>query len=206
MDAPLSLSALVEQVRSCEACSGMRFSHVLGAANGPARARVMFIGEAPGRLGAGRSGVPFLGDESGRRFEAFLSLIGLSRSEVFVTNAILCNPVDEGGRNRRPRASEVQRCLPFLRAQLLIVEPQVVVALGQVALDALDRIEAHGLSLREACGQACDWFGRVLVPLYHTGRRATVHRADALQREDWLRLGALVAGRVSGWRTDKRMA
>lgn len=192
-DAPSRLQALVDKVHACEACSEMRFSHVLGASNGPARARVMFVGEAPGRLGAGRSGVPFMGDESGRRFEAFLSLTGLSRSEVFVTNAILCNPVDEGGRNRRPRVSEVQRCLPFLRAQVLAVDPRLVVALGQVALDALNRIEAHRLGLREACGQRHDWFDRMLVPLYHTGRRATVHRSDALQREDWLRLRALLA-------------
>ena len=182
----------MERVAACEACSAMRFSHVLSAANGPAGAHVIFVGEAPGRLGAGRSGVPFHGDESGRRFEAFLALAGLSRDEVFVTNALLCNPVDEQGRNRRPTASEVHRCLPFLRDQLHAVDPAVVVALGQVALAALGRIEAHGLSLRLDCGQAHDWFGRRLVPLYHTGRRATVHRSDALQQGDWRRLRSLV--------------
>ena len=172
----------------------MRYSHVLGPANGPALPGkgVMFVGEAPGRLGAGRSGVPFLGDESGRRFESLLDLAGLRRDAVFVTNAVLCNPVDERGRNRRPRAADVARCLPFLRAQIEVVDPEVVVALGGVALAALGRVEAHGLSLREHAGAWVPWFGRRLAVLYHPGRRALVHRGEAQQRADWLRLRGVI--------------
>jgi uracil-DNA glycosylase family 4 len=184
---------LIERVRACEACPQVRFSHVLGPANGPATARVLFVGEAPGRLGAGRSGVPFRGDESGRRFEALLALAGLTRDEVFVTNALLCNPVDAAGRNRRPRVSDVRRCLPFLTEQLGVIDPAVVVALGEVALQALGRIEAHEARLRSHAGQAVEWYGRLLVPLYHPGRRALVHRAEAAQREDWLALTRIVA-------------
>jgi uracil-DNA glycosylase family 4 len=186
------LAALRGRVDRCFVCAGMRYSHVLGAANGPLGARVMFVGEAPGRLGAGRSGVPFLGDESGRRFESLLAVAGLHRDEVFVTNAVLCNPVDGMGRNRRPRLSEIDRCAGFLRQQLEAVDPEVVVALGGVALAALGRIEPHALSLRERCGAPIDWFGRRLVALYHPGRRALVHRAETEQRADWLRLGALL--------------
>jgi len=166
----------------------MRFSHVLGPANGPSRARYLFVGEAPGRLGAGRSGVPFLGDESGRRFAALLAHVGLRREEVFVTNAVLCNPVDGRGRNRRPRAADLKRCAAFLRAQLAAVDPAVVVALGGVALAALGRIEPHGLRLSEDCARPVAWLDRRLVALYHPGRRALVHRADTRQREDWLSL------------------
>jgi uracil-DNA glycosylase family 4 len=165
---------------------------VLGPANGNPEADVMFVGEAPGRLGAGRTGVPFSGDESGRRFEAFLAIAGLRRHDVFVTNALLCNPLDDLGRNRRPLLSEVRRCLPFLRQQVLAVDASVVVALGDVALRALALIEPHGASLREHRGQAVPWFGRALVPLYHPGRRSTVQRRDEHQRGDWLRLGQLL--------------
>jgi uracil-DNA glycosylase family 4 len=154
----------------------------------------MFVGEAPGRLGAGRSGVPFHGDESGRRFESLLATAGLSRTDVFVTNVLLCNPVDDLGRNRRPRASDIERCLPFLEAQIGIVNPATIVALGGVALEALSRIEAHGLRLRDRPGDAIEWAGRQLVALYHPGRRAIVHRSEVRQRQDWLALGLLVNG------------
>lgn len=173
----------------------MRYTHVLGAMNGPVPARVMFVGEAPGRLGAGRTGIPFSGDESGRRFEAFLALAGLRREEVFVTNAVLCNPVSRAGNNRRPLASEVARCAGHLRAQIDAVQPEVVVALGEVALGALARVEAHGLSLRDAVGVKTPWGGRTLVALYHTGRRAAVHRRDELQQADWRALAELVSRR-----------
>jgi len=187
------LDGLIDEVRECFACDSMTHCHTLGASNGPPRARVLFVGEAPGRYGAGRSGVPFHGDESGRRFESLLAVAGLTRDDVFVTNAVLCNPLDASGRNRRPNTSEVARCGAFLRRQIEVVGPEVVVALGVVALEALGRIEAHGVTLREECGRSAGWLGRRLVALYHPGRRALVHRDEASQREDWRRLGELVS-------------
>ena len=187
-----SLESLAEQVSACFACDSMAHCHTLGPANGSSLARVLFVGEAPGRYGAGRSGVPFHGDESGRRFESLLASANLTRDEVFVTNAVLCNPLDAGGRNRRPKASEIARCSGFLRAQIEAIDPQIVVALGEVALQALGRIEAHSLTLREDCGYPVEWLGRCMVTLYHPGRRALVHRNEASQRDDWRRLEELV--------------
>jgi uracil-DNA glycosylase family 4 len=195
--------ALVADVQACTACERMLHSHVLGAGNGDRKANVMFVGEAPGRLGAGRTGVPFYGDESGRRFEAFLEIAGLTRAEVFVTNAILCNPLDLKQRNRRPLTSEVRRCLPFLAAQMRAVDPEVVVSLGDVALFALGLVDAHGATLRGDCGDELAWAGRTLVPLYHPGRQSTLHRADALQREDWQRLGEMLERRQRRGATSK---
>jgi len=186
-----AFAGLVDDVQACFACESMAHCHTLGPANGSPAARVLFVGEAPGRFGAGRSGVPFLGDQSGRRFESLLEAAGLRRDEVFVTNAVLCNPLDASGRNRRPKASEVERCGRFLRRQVEVIDPGLVVALGGVALDALGRIEPHGLSLRDGCAQPAAWCGRALVAVYHPGRRALVHRSEALQQQDWRELGAL---------------
>lgn len=186
-----ALKTLIEDVEACFACESMAHCHTLGAANGRARARVLFVGEAPGRYGAGRSGVPFHGDESGRRFESLLAVAGLSRADVFVTNAVLCNPLDAEGRNRRPKASEIERCGGFLRRQIEVIDPAIVVALGGVALQALGRIEPHDATLRGGVGQAVEWLGRWMVPLYHPGRRALVHRDEAAQTEDWRRLGEM---------------
>jgi uracil-DNA glycosylase family 4 len=188
-----ALDALVREVSACFACGPMAHCHTLGRSNGPPDARVLFVGEAPGRLGAGRSGVPFEGDQSGRRFETLLAAAGLERRCVFVTNAVLCNPLDASGRNRRPLISEVARCLPFLRQQIEAVDADFVVALGGVALAALARLAPHGLSLRRDCGRPLRWHGRTLVPLYHPGRRALVHRPEGLQLDDWRRLGEIVS-------------
>jgi uracil-DNA glycosylase family 4 len=186
-----AFATLLLDVQSCFACAGMAHCHTLGEANGSPGANVLFVGEAPGRFGAGRSGVPFHGDESGRRFEALLAVAGLKREDVFITNAVLCNPLDAAGRNRRPKASEVRGCSDFLRRQIEAIDPALVVALGGIALDALGRIETHALTLREGCGQPVEWLSRTLVAMYHPGRRALVHRGEALQAADWRALGEL---------------
>src|SRR3990172_11136166 len=130
-----SLEELASHVQSCFSCRGMDYVHLLGEANGPAPAKVMFIGEAPGRLGAARAGVPFTRDQSGLRFQRLLEAAGLRREEVFVTNALLCNPL-RNGRNRPPRRREIANCAGWLRAQLDVVRPAAVVTLGAAALEA----------------------------------------------------------------------
>lgn len=170
----------------------MRHVDALGPANGPVPAPVMCVAEAPGRLGAAVTGVPLTRDIAGRRFEAFLSLAGLRRADVFVTNAVLCLPLDAWGRNRRPTPAEVAACAPFLCAQLALVQPRIVLALGATALAALARIEPHGASLARDAGRALPWRGGWLVPLYHPAFRSTVHRAHRLQEDDWRRAGRFV--------------
>ncbi|HMS60607.1 MAG TPA: uracil-DNA glycosylase family protein [Tepidiformaceae bacterium] len=160
-------------------------SAVLGPANGGLVAEVLFVGEAPGRLGAGRTGVPFSGDESGKRFDQLLASAGLSRERVFVTNAVLCLPLDARGRNRAPARTEVRACAPWLEATLGLVRAPVVAALGATALAALGCIEPHGLTLGQAAGTCHPWRGRRLVPLYHPSRQAEIHRPWARQVEDW---------------------
>ncbi len=167
---------------------------VLGPGNGVAPAAVLFIGEAPGRLGAGRTGIPFSGDESGRRFEALLAEAGLTRSDTFVTNAVLCLPLDAAGHNRRPLASEWRSCSAHLATTMERVQPRFVVTLGAIALTALGRLQPHGLKLQAIVGQPAPWAGRTLVALYHPGRQAQLHRAWAAQQEDWRALGRLIRG------------
>jgi len=158
---------------------------VLGPGSGRPGARWLFVGEAPGRRGAGRTGIPFLGDESGRRFERLLEAAGLRRDEVFVTNAVLCLPLDGVGRNRTPSPAELRACAPLLAATLDLVAPATVVALGAAALAALDGIEWHGLRLKDSVAARVPWRGTVLVPLYHPSRQAELHRPWERQLADW---------------------
>ena len=96
---------LVEAARACRRCPRMEGrTRAIGPENGPLDARVLFVAEAPGRLGADRTGVPLSGDQTGRNFDALLVSAGIDRRRLFVTNAVLCNPRRPDGRNDRPRA------------------------------------------------------------------------------------------------------
>lgn len=146
----------------------------------------MFIGEAPGRQGGDRTRVPFSGDQSGRNFERYIASINLSREEIFITNSALCNPRKSSGANRSPTKAEVANCSRFLRRQIEIIDPPVVVTLGAVSLAALRSIEYHEFSLKEAVGQVYEWSGRLLVPLYHPSPQVIAsHRREAAQLRDY---------------------
>jgi len=146
----------------------------------------MFIGEAPGRKGADRTRVPFSGDQSGKNFDRFLASIGLSRADIFITSAALCNPRSESGANRKPGKTELANCSDFLRRTMEIVNPAVVVTLGSVALEALKSISPHDLSLKESVRQVHSWDGRVLVPVYHPSPQVLAsHRREAEQLRDY---------------------
>src|SRR5918999_963366 len=174
MPEPAAFEELCREVAGCRRCASMEGRRrVLSPANGQPGARVMFVAEAPGRLGAERTGVPLSGDRTGRRFETLLALAGWRRSDVFVTNAVLCNPRGaDGRRNRPPSAAEIAACRDHLRSQLAVVAPLVVVPLGAVALRALDALAPHGLALADSVGRPWSWDGRWLFPLYHPGERA----------------------------------
>lgn len=158
---------------------------MLGAGCGSLSARVIFIGEAPGRLGADTSELPFHGDKSGHNFEALLEQVGLSRYDAFVTNAVLCNPKDLNGNNATPSPTEISHCSPFLKEQLDLVDSPVVVTLGAVALRATSLVSPHTLTLKESVRKSHQWSGRQLVPAYHPGQRAMVHRSFANQLADY---------------------
>lgn len=170
----------------------MTHAHVLSDANGPLDARVLFVAEAVGRRGGAVTGVPLTRDETGRRFTRLLALAGIERDDCFITNAVLCNPVDGGGRNRTPLQSEVARCRPYLARTIEVVRAPVIVTLGRIALESLRVIEPHCANLSTHTASPLAWRGRTLVPMYHPGRQAALHRGDAAQEDDWRRLGQLV--------------
>ena len=154
--------------------------------NGDVTARVMFVGEAPGRQGGDRTRVPFSGDQSGRNFQRYIDSIGLARSELFITNAVLCNPRKSSGANRPPTRREIANCSEYLRRLVELIDPAVVVTMGRVALKAVGRIAPHDLSLRESTGRVESWAGRLIVPLYHPSPQVLAsHRREAEQLADY---------------------
>ena len=178
---------LVAEAARCTLCPAMcERTSVLSELNGPLAARIMFIGEAPGRKGADRTRVPFSGDQSGKNFDRFLASIGLSRTQIFITSAALCNPRTDSGANRKPGKLELTNCSEFLRRTIEIIDPAVIVTLGSVALEALKLIAPHDLSLKQSAATVQSWDGRVLVPIYHPSPQVLAsHRREAEQLRDY---------------------
>ena len=185
---------LVNEAAECTLCPAMcGRSAVLSELNGSPEVRIMFIGEAPGRKGADRTRVPFSGDQSGANFDRFLSSINLTREEIFITSAALCNPRSESGANRKPTQKELANCSTFLRRTIELIDPRVIVTLGSVALEALKRIQYHELSLKESAARIHAWNERVLVPIYHPSPQVLAsHRREAEQLRDYQVVGKAV--------------
>ena len=178
---------LASEAASCTRCPAMcGRSAVLSNLNGSPEARIMFIGEAPGRKGADRTRIPFSGDQSGANLDRFLASIDLRREQIFITSAALCNPRSDSGANRRPTQKELANCSDFLRRTIDLIDPRVIVTLGSVALEALKRIQYHELNLKESAAQIHSWHERTLVPIYHPSPQVLAsHRREAEQLRDY---------------------
>lgn len=139
---------------------------VLVFGEGPLRARVMLVGEAPGEREA-LEGRPFVG-RAGKNLDGFLEGAGIRRSELYVTNAVKFRPVrvSAAGRtvNRTPTQEEVRIFAPWLRREIELVRPECVVTLGNVALRA---VTGERLTIGEAHGRFLEADGFPLLPMYH---------------------------------------
>lgn len=184
---------LVARVQDCSLCTRMgRRRRVLSPLNGSLESQVVFIAEAPGRLGADKFGIPLFGDQTGRNFEWLISNAGIRREDIFITNAVLCNPRDQNGNNDSPTVLEVNNCSVHLKETLDIIRPKYVVPLGKAALTALRLIHPLDIKLSEGVGQLFPWKGCQVYPLYHPAPRAFIWRPKHKQEEDYLALGNLL--------------
>jgi DNA polymerase len=152
------LAVLAAEAASCTRCglAAGRTNVVFGT--GDPNAGVMIVGEGPGRH-EDEQGLPFVGP-SGRLLDQLLGEIGLERSAVYIANVVKCRPPG----NRDPREDEIEACKPYLRSQLALVDPRVVVTLGNFASKLLLRTSVGITRLR---GHAYPWWGRDLVPTFH---------------------------------------
>lgn len=128
---PAALSALSSRAAACTACALHENRSCSVFSSGPADSRLVLLGEAPGAH-ENASGRPFCG-RSGRLLDEALEHAGISRSEVYVCNAVKCRPPG----NRPPTRTELAACRPFLVEQLSLVSPALVITLGASALRSL---------------------------------------------------------------------
>ena len=179
-----SLEALKAEVLPCTRCklAETRTQVVFGEGN--PRARVFFIGEAPGAH-EDRTGRPFVG-RAGQLLDRIIeNAMGLRREEVFIGNVNKCRPPG----NREPAPDEVAACLPYLKEQVSIIRPEVIVTLGRVAVGNL---LGTSLPMRELRGMTLDYQGIPVVATWHPAYLLRNPSAKAGAWEDIKRVNSLL--------------
>lgn len=126
---------------------------------GDRHARLMFVGEAPGK-NEDLQGEPFVG-AAGKLLDELLGEIGIRRDEVYIANVLKCRPPG----NRDPRPDEIDACKGYLREQIRLIQPEVVVTLGNFATKLLLRTETGITRLRGTKYRW--WLGATLIPTFH---------------------------------------
>ena len=170
-----SLRALREAAAGCRGCHLWRHATQTVFGEGLKRARLMLVGEVPGDR-EDRQGKPFVGP-AGRELDKALIEVGIDRAEVYVTNVVKHFAFEERGKrrlHRTPRTFEVQACRPWLDAELAVVKPEALVALGATAGKSLF---GSGFKLTQARGRPIE---SDVAPF----ASATVHPSAILRHPD----------------------
>jgi DNA polymerase len=158
-DRQAGLDKIASTVAACQRCplGQSRMRTVPGQGN-PCSPEILFIGDAPGTE-EDSQGLAFVG-EAGQLLTKMINAMGFTREQVFITNICKCRPPG----NRHPTLDEMQACLPYLHAQLAIIRPKTIVALGASAVNGLLDTQAGMTRLR---GQWTRYGDAPLMPTFH---------------------------------------
>lgn len=182
------LEKIVQEINACQKCPLYKTATnaVPGAPN--PNAEIVFIGEAPGYW-EDQKGLPFVG-AAGNLLNKLLMEINMKREDVFICNILKHRPPD----NRDPEPSEITACTPFLKKQLLVIKPKVVITLGRFAMNYfipdvyISRV--HGRPVKVS------WEGLelLIIPMYHPA--AAFRRGEVMKdlREDFLKIPGIISG------------
>ena len=155
------MRTLEEAAREAAGCTKCRLSEgrtqvVYGVGN--PHADLMFVGEGPGFY-EDKQGEPFVG-AAGQLLNRMLGEIGFAREDAYIANVVMCRPPG----NRDPRPDEIEACTPWLMEKLELIDPRVVVTLGNFATRfVLDTAS----SISRVRGQRFTWRGRTVIPTFH---------------------------------------
>lgn len=169
----LQLKELVEEVTNCTKCplAQSRTHVVFGEGN--LHARLMFVGEGPGK-DEDLQGRPFVG-RAGQLLDAMLEAIDIKRAEVYITNIVKCRPPN----NRVPAPAEARACLPYLRNQVAIVKPKIIVCLGATAAKYI--IDPN-FKITQQRGQWIERKGYYIIATFHP---AAILRDPSKKKPAW---------------------
>lgn len=172
---------LRQQCMSCRACglADTRTNVVFGV--GDPRAEVLLVGEAPG-ASEDRQGEPFVG-AAGKLLDDMLAMIGLRRQQIYITNSVKCRPPQ----NRDPLNTEQDACIGYLRTQVALIRPKIIVCLGRIAACRLIR---EDFKITKEHGQWVQKSGVWMTAVYHP---AAILRDPSKRPDTFLDLKAIEA-------------
>ncbi|NOX97733.1 MAG: uracil-DNA glycosylase [Nitrospirae bacterium] len=147
-----------EEIENCQKCSLGRSRTNLVFGTGDEKAKIIFVGEAPGYY-EDQKGEPFVG-AAGKLLTGLLEKIGLKRSDVYIANVLKCRPPE----NRNPSPEEIEACKPYLLKQIEIIKPKVVCTLGNFATQTILGKKVPITKVKARPAQVKDF---LVFPLYH---------------------------------------
>ncbi|HET8773226.1 MAG TPA: uracil-DNA glycosylase [Thermoanaerobaculia bacterium] len=173
--------SLRAEALACTKCrlAGGRKNVVFGVGN--PNADLMFVGEAPGRDEDER-GEPFVG-RAGQLLTDIIKAMKLTRDDVYIANVIKCRPPE----NRNPEPDELDACRPFIRRQVELIQPKVIVTLGRFGLQSLTE---KGYGISAVRGKWLEYDGIKLMPTYHP---AYLLRNPAAKKDVWADMKKVMA-------------
>jgi DNA polymerase len=177
------LQQIADEVRACTACRLYQSAMRAVPGEGPADAKVMFIGEAPG-FNEDRQGRPFVG-AAGQFLEELLGVAGLRRSDVFIANVIKHRPPN----NRDPEPDEIAACSQFLDRQIQALNPLVIVTLGRFSMARW----FPGEKISRIRGQPRWIDGRMIIPMMHPAAALHQPQYRAMIEADFRKLPEFIA-------------
>ncbi|MFH0958743.1 MAG: uracil-DNA glycosylase [Pseudomonadota bacterium] len=178
------LLAIREKIGDCHRCSLSEGRTNLVFGEGSPTARLMFVGEGPG-ADEDREGRPFVG-RAGQLLTRMIKAMGLERAEVYIANVVKCRPPG----NRDPEQSEIEKCLPFLQAQIEAISPEVIVSLGRVAVSTL---LGRKTSMTKIRGNIQYFNDIPLIPTYHPAFLLRKEHDRKWKAEAWADLKKVMA-------------
>src|SRR5687768_8601704 len=178
-----ALARIAEEIKVCLRCELHKTRTKAVPGEGPADARIMFIGEAPG-WNEDQQGRPFVG-AAGKFLEELLAAAGLNRGDVFITNIVKSRPPG----NRDPLPDEIAACEPWLGRQIEIIDPDVIVTLGRFSMAQW----FPGERISKIHGQPKRVGRRLIVPMYHPAAALHQQALKTTILEDFSRLPKYLA-------------
>ncbi len=172
------LKDIADEISVCKNCrlAFKRTNTVPGQGN--PQPEVMFIGEGPGE-DEDLQGLAFVG-RAGQLLTKMIEAMGLSREDVFIGNIVKCRPPD----NRKPEPDEMEACIPFLKRQIAVIKPKVIVALGATSLTGLVTLP-DGETISKIRGNWLKYEGIDLMPTFHP---AYLLYSPVAKKEVWIDL------------------
>lgn len=154
----MDLAELRAEAEACTSCRLAETRTTVVFGDGSPTARIVFVGEAPGKH-EDLQGVPFVG-RAGQLLTQLLGEIDVDRSDAYIANVLKCRPPG----NRDPQRDEIDACKGYLRSQLDLIDPEVVMTLGNFATKLLLRTETGITRMR---GRVYPWWRGMLIPTFH---------------------------------------